>query len=115
MSTLISSIMILYIRTTNGFKNHSTVEITNNNPYNWVHKIGHDIIESISIGGSEIDKHYSSWINIWQELTELKDNPAKPFKKIDCEIAYEKLKYKPLKNKIKHTHNYKSLNNKFNH
>lgn len=37
----------------------------------WIKKLGHFIINyvSISIGGYEIDKHYGEWINIWYELT----------------------------------------------
>lgn len=37
----------------------------------WIKKLGHGIIEyvTISIGGTEIDKHYGEWIDIWHELT----------------------------------------------
>ena len=37
----------------------------------WVHKLGHVIMEycTISIGGTEIDKQYGEWLNIWYELT----------------------------------------------
>ena len=37
----------------------------------WVKKLGHVIMKSvtISIGGLEIDKQYSDWINIWYELS----------------------------------------------
>jgi len=37
----------------------------------WVRKVGHVIMNciTISIGGLEIDKQYSDWINIWYELS----------------------------------------------
>lgn len=37
----------------------------------WVKRIGHAIIEyiSVSIGGTEIDKHYGEWIDIWHDLS----------------------------------------------
>jgi hypothetical protein len=37
----------------------------------WIEKIGHYIIEEIEIliGGKRIDKHYSDWLNIWNELS----------------------------------------------
>jgi hypothetical protein len=90
--------MILYIRIGNSFKNNSTIEtvnITTTHPFNL-----QNIISSVSItyGDEEIDRHYSSWLNIWNELTELTDNSAKPFKKID----HDKLIYKPLKDNFKH-------------
>jgi hypothetical protein len=40
----------------------------------WVKKIGFALIKSveIEIGGFIIDKHYSDWLNIWYELTQIK-------------------------------------------
>jgi len=37
----------------------------------WVRRLGHAMIKSveIQIGGSPIDKHYGSWLDIWYELT----------------------------------------------
>jgi hypothetical protein len=37
----------------------------------WIDNIGHYLIKevSISIGGQEIDKHYSDWLEIWSQLT----------------------------------------------
>lgn len=47
-------------------------DITNPNAkIAWVKKIGHAIIEhvTVSIGGNEIDKHYGEWIDIWHQLS----------------------------------------------
>ena len=37
----------------------------------WVRRLGHELINNIDveIGGSQIDKHYSTWMDIWYELT----------------------------------------------
>lgn len=37
----------------------------------WVRRLGHAILKSmtISIGGSQIDKQYGTWMDIWYELT----------------------------------------------
>ena len=42
-----------------------------NTKIGWVKKLGHALIESVkfNIGGSEIDKHYGTWMDIWHELT----------------------------------------------
>jgi len=49
----------------------------------WVDRLGHALIDyvEIDIGGTTIDKHYSDWINIWNQLT-LKDTH---------EINYDKM------------------------
>lgn len=41
----------------------------------WVRRVGHEILEAaeLSIGGQTIDKHYSTWANIWYDLTHDKD------------------------------------------
>jgi hypothetical protein len=40
--------------------------------FNWVPEVGHALIKSVEleIGGQRIDKHYSSWLHIWNELTQ---------------------------------------------
>ena len=40
-------------------------------PARWTDDIGHHIINdcSVSIGGSQIDKHYGDWLQIWSQLT----------------------------------------------
>lgn len=37
----------------------------------WVRRLGHALINNVNltIGGSQIDKHYGTWLNIWYELT----------------------------------------------
>lgn len=37
----------------------------------WVRRLGHALIHDVNltIGGSQIDKHYGTWLNIWYELT----------------------------------------------
>jgi hypothetical protein len=37
----------------------------------WVRRLGHALIKSveIQIGGSPIDKHYGTWLDLWYELT----------------------------------------------
>jgi len=37
----------------------------------WVRRLGHALIDNIEveIGGSRIDKHYGTWLDIWYELT----------------------------------------------
>jgi hypothetical protein len=37
----------------------------------WIRRLGHAIIRSVEmqIGGSPIDKHYGTWLDIWYELT----------------------------------------------
>jgi len=37
----------------------------------WVRRLGHALINSVEleIGGSRIDKHYGTWLDIWYELT----------------------------------------------
>jgi hypothetical protein len=39
--------------------------------FGWVRKVGHALIEhcNVDIGGTTMDKQYSDWLNIWQELT----------------------------------------------
>lgn len=39
---------------------------------NWTNSIGYAMLKEVSIciGGKEIDKHYSEWLDIWNELTD---------------------------------------------
>lgn len=41
----------------------------------WVRRLGHALIKNIEceIGGSQIDKHYGTWMDIWYELTHTYD------------------------------------------
>lgn len=40
-------------------------------PARWTDDIGHHIIDyiAVSIGGTQIDKHYGDWLQIWSQLT----------------------------------------------
>lgn len=41
----------------------------------WVRRLGHALIKNaeVQIGGSQIDKHYGVWLDIWYELTHTTD------------------------------------------
>ena len=45
---------------------------TTGNAFRWVNWLGHALVKSveIEIGGQRIDKHYSDWLHIWNELTQ---------------------------------------------
>jgi hypothetical protein len=42
----------------------------------WVKRLGHALIKSVevSVGGSKIDKHYGTWMDIWYELSRAGDH-----------------------------------------
>lgn len=44
----------------------------------WVRRVGHELIKLIqlSIGGQVIDKHTSTWMNVWHDLTHPADKDA---------------------------------------
>jgi hypothetical protein len=44
---------------------------TNNVSWGFVRRLGHALVSDckIEIGGSNIDEHYSDWLNVWYELT----------------------------------------------
>lgn len=46
--------------------------VTHDDPFAWHPYLGHNLIEevSIEIGGQTIDKHYGTWLNIWNDLTQ---------------------------------------------
>ena len=48
------------------------VSVTNNPYINWTNNVGHAFLKSceIEIGGQKIDKIYSQWLDIWNELTD---------------------------------------------
>lgn len=49
-----------------------SVTVTPGTSFRWLDSIGHILIKSveIEIGGQRIDKHYSEWLHIWNELTQ---------------------------------------------
>ena len=48
------------------------VVVPNNAAFRWVNWVGHVLVKSVEleIGGQRIDKHYSDWLHIWNELTQ---------------------------------------------
>jgi hypothetical protein len=61
-------------------KSQEAVNLTNDSnslysKFAWVEKLGLAMIDyvEVKIGGETIDKHYSDWINIWNELTGSQD------------------------------------------
>jgi hypothetical protein len=53
----------------------SIVDTTFTGKFAWVRRLGHALIKNVNceIGGSEIDKHYGTWMDIWYELTHTYD------------------------------------------
>jgi hypothetical protein len=49
-----------------------------NYKFAWVKRLGHAMIKYVDvyIGGEKIDRHYGDWINIWYELTGIRDQEA---------------------------------------
>lgn len=50
----------------------------------WVRRLGHALIRSVEveIGGSRIDKHYGTWLDIWYELARHAGNGERGFLKM---------------------------------
>ena len=48
------------------------------NGFRWLNWVGHQLIKSVEleIGGQRIDKHYSTWLHIWNELTQTAGHAA---------------------------------------
>ena len=48
------------------------VVVGNNKAFRWLNWLGHVLVKSVEveIGGQRIDKHYSDWLQIWNELTQ---------------------------------------------
>lgn len=55
----------MYLRATLGAGNAGTTQ------WGWVSNVGHAIVDNyyLEIGGTQIDKQYGDWLNIWYELT----------------------------------------------
>lgn len=47
------------------------VEVSDASGFAWEEELGHFLIKNVEldIGGSQIDKHYGTWLSIWSELT----------------------------------------------
>ena len=50
----------------------------NVNGFRWLNWLGHILVKSVEleIGGQRIDKHYSHWLHIWNELTQTAGHAA---------------------------------------
>ena len=50
---------------------NSVVDASFAGKFAWVRRLGHELINNIDveIGGSQIDKHYGTWMDVWYELT----------------------------------------------
>jgi hypothetical protein len=57
----------LYLRVTV----NSVIDAAFTGKFAWVRRLGHEMIDNLNveIGGSQIDKHYNRWMDIWYELT----------------------------------------------
>jgi hypothetical protein len=49
----------------------AVIDATFTGKFAWVRRLGHALVNNIEveIGGSQIDKHYGTWMDIWYELT----------------------------------------------
>jgi hypothetical protein len=69
----------MYIRVILPEIDTTNAPFVNNDVYNtrvaWVKRVGHALINNIelTIGGSQIDKHWGNWMDIWYELTHTVD------------------------------------------
>ena len=64
-----------------------------NNPFtyiNWTNNTGHALIKEceIEIGGQKIDRHYSQWLDIWNELTDHDEKAWPGLNKHESKEAY---------------------------
>jgi hypothetical protein len=57
---------------------------------NWINNTGHALLKEceIEIGGQKIDKHYSRWLDIWNELTDHDEQEWLGLNKHQCNKAY---------------------------
>ena len=55
---------------------HATVN--HKNGFSWLNWLGHIMIKTVEleIGGQRVDKHYSAWLHIWNELTQTAGHAA---------------------------------------
>lgn len=82
----------LYLRVT---LNAVIVESNFTGRFAWVRRLGHALINNVDveIGGSQIDKHYGTWMDIWYELTHTNEQ-ERGYKKIIGDVPeLTKLEY----------------------
>ena len=55
---------------------NSVVDDSFTGKFAWVRRLGHALINNVDveIGGSQIDKHYGTWMDVWYELTHTSEN-----------------------------------------
>ena len=70
----------------------STNTISGNTYINWTNNTGHAFVKSceVEIGGQLIDRHYSTWLDVWNELTDHKEKEWIGLNKHKAKIAYLK-------------------------
>lgn len=70
----------------------------------WTNAIGHALIRevSIEIGGQKIDKHYGTWLEIWDELTQVaeKQNGYNNDQKSSTQNTYRHCILENVKNSV---------------
>jgi len=65
----------------------------NTNYTNWTNNTGHALIKEceIEIGGQKIDRHYSQWLDIWNELTDHEETEFAGLNKHNTKEGYLRL------------------------
>ena len=88
---------------------HVTPSANLGSKFAWVRKLGHALIKSVEveIGGSQIDKQYGVWLNIWYELARDAGDKERGFAKMigdvpelttyNSDVKQEYIMYIPLK------------------
>ena len=81
----------------------TVITATDSNYKRWINNVSQALIEevSISIGGETIDRHYSEWLDIWNELTDVNRRDWELIGKKDTkdytDQIYDTRYYVPLK------------------
>ena len=68
----------------------SSTDIGSSTSVAWVSKLGHALVKQVEveIGGSKIDKHVGTWLDIWHELTHT-DSQESGYKKLIGDVPPE--------------------------
>jgi hypothetical protein len=55
-----------------------SVTVPANGGFRWLNWLGHVLVRTVELelGGQRIDKHYSAWLHIWNELTQTPGHAA---------------------------------------
>jgi len=67
---------------------NSVVDVDFTGRFAWVRRLGHELINNVDveIGGSQIDKHYGTWMDVWYELTHTSEQ-ERGYKKCIGDVA----------------------------